>query len=114
MIFRETARAFLEYSEYQSNLPPEHLDCENCIDCQNDRKTFEDALKQTLTKAAGDAWKDYGISSLLSTVIDISEIESTSREKWSITTDRLIKILTSERNRLARIERYNSRKPANT
>jgi hypothetical protein len=47
---------------------------------------------------------------MLRTVVDVCDLEDTDTAGWTITTDRLVKILRSERNRLDRLEEQN--KPA--
>jgi hypothetical protein len=67
-------------------------------------------LRADLATNTGEKWKEYSLEGLLSTVVDISELEDTDPAGWTVKTDRLVKILRSERNRLDRIEQQN--KPA--
>lgn len=113
-MFKESCRAFLYYSNSQSEIDPAHLDCgSDCADCpvRTERAEFEEALVETLTEKTGDKWKAYGLHSLLQTVVDISELAETDRTGWTLKTDRLVRILTSERRRFEKIERWNNRQP---
>ena len=111
-MFKESCRAFLYFSNSQSEIDPEHFECgSECADCpvRTERAAFEEALQETLTEKTGDKWKAYGLNSLLQTVVDISELADTDKRNWTIKTDRLVRILTSERRRLERIHAWNQR-----
>lgn len=77
---------------------------------RTERAEFEAALVETLDEKLGAAWKKYGLNSLLQTVVDISEIAETDKRGWEVKTDRLVRILKSERLRIEKIERWNNRK----
>ncbi len=111
VIFRTVTRAFLYYSNSQSDKSPEHWECKNCAECAEERADFEENLKSDLQREIGEKWKKYNLDSLLQTVVDVSEIESNSQNSlsWTIKTDRLVKILKSERSRIERIQNWNSR-----
>ncbi len=113
-MFKESCRAFLYYSQSQSDADPEHLECgAECADCpvKTERDAFEESLAEILTEKTGEKWKSYGLNSLLQTVAFISEIAETDKKNWTIKTSRLVGTLTGERRRLEKIERWNSRKP---
>lgn len=62
-----------------------------------------------MTEKTGDKWKDYNFQGLLKTVVDISEIEQIADKNITVKTDRLIKVLKSERSMIERLDEYNRR-----
>jgi hypothetical protein len=107
-------RAFLQYSRSQAEISVEYDECprvcaagledgSGCLSCPV--KEARKDLEATLAEDLGDLAKSYSINSLVSQVIDVSEIEETD----SIKTAALSRILKSERNRLERIDAWNHR-----
>lgn len=67
-------------------------------------------LTEELEERLGQDAERHSVAGLFDAVIEISCLEQTDPAGWSIATDRLVRILRSERNRIDRIESWNKRK----
>lgn len=122
-MMREVVRAFLSHSLALGEIPPEYETCpricasgfktNECDSCpvKTENEFFKDNLIENLDKNPDcKNWKNYGVNSLLQTVIDVMDTERFSQPaNLTAKTDALVGILVSERNRLERVERENSR-----
>lgn len=104
-----------------SDLAPNYDDCGNvcgetdelrrgfCDDCpiKLAEAEFIDNLTEQLDKRCPNDWRQFSIESLRQTVVEVMRLEKSNAE-LTITSDVLINIVNSERNKMERIDRYNA------
>jgi hypothetical protein len=115
-------RAYLYYAKAIADISPEYDDCplfcpagyENGSECEScpvkeARADLDEGLSENLSTLLKENSARYPMNRLIGQVIDVSEMADVDASDRTIITDKLVRILKSERNRLDRIDSWNRR-----